>query len=394
MSRPLRRIKARNYRSLANVNVEFRDLSVLIGPNGSGKSNLLSVLRFLRDTAKQSIPAAIQESGGWDAVLRQSSGGQKVALTVEAVVSEHASVNALDRYTLTLEEGEDGISRTEELLYKRVSGRGRRTVLRSRGQEVFEEPGPDTDAPDLFALGLETETSALGFLAQMIDERVGGGPRDVASFLSDVRYLDPDVDRARRPSRRGAQRLADDASNLSWALLALRDEDPDDFLELERDLARCLPGLKGIHFESIGGAGSAMVAKLEEEGLRSRIDLADASFGTVRVLALLTALHDPNPPDVTVIEEVDHGLHPYALDVLVDRLRAASERTQVIVASHSPTLVNRLSPEEIIVCDRDPGTGASLIPATRSEEIADAVAHSEWKAGELWFSGLLGGVPR
>lgn len=394
MSRPLRRIKARNYRSLAGVNVEFRDLSVLIGPNGSGKTNLLSVLRFLRDTAKQSIPNAILESGGWEAVVRQAPGAKTVELTVEARVSTFASTNALDKYTLRLEEGADGISRAEELQYKRVAGRGRRTILRSRGQEVFEDPDSGTAVSDLFNLRLKPEASALGFLAQMIDARVGDGPRDVASFLSEIRYLDPDVDRARRPSRRASSRLSDDAGNLSWALHALREHDSDAFLALERDLARCLPGLRGITFESLGGPSSAVVAQLDEEGLRSRIDLADASFGTVRVLALLAALHDPEPPAVTVIEEVDHGLHPYALDVLVDRLRAASDHTQIIVASHSPTLVNRLEPTEIIICDRDPASGASLIPATSSEEIADAVAHSDWRAGELWFSGLLGGVPR
>lgn len=53
-----------------------------------------------------------------------------------------------------------------------------------------------------------------------------------------------------------------------------------------------------------------VVAELHENGLRRPIELADASFGTVRMLALLTALHDPDPPALTVIEEVDHGLHP------------------------------------------------------------------------------------
>jgi hypothetical protein len=55
--------------------------------------------------------------------------------------------------------------------------------------------------------------------------------------------------------------------------------------------------------------------------------------------------------------------------------------------------VNRLRPEEIIVCDRDPQTGASVIPAASADEIASAVQASDWGPGELWFSGVIRGVP-
>jgi len=136
-----------------------------------------------------------------------------------------------------------------------------------------------------------------------------------------------------------------------------------------------------------------VAVRLIEAGLVQPVELADASFGTVRLLALLTALQDPEPSPFLAIEEIDHGLHPYALEILVDRLRAAAQRTQILATTHSPALVNRLEPNEIIVCDRDPQTGASLIPAVSSVQIAAAVAETGWRPGELWFSGALGGVP-
>lgn len=112
------------------------------------------------------------------------------------------------------------------------------------------------------------------------------------------------------------------------------------------------------------------------------------------MLALLVALHDPAPPPLTAIEEIDHGLHPYALDLLADRLRDASERTQLLVTTHSPTFVNRLRPEEVVICDRDPATGASIIPARSAEELRGAMDASDLRLGERWFSGALGGVPQ
>lgn len=116
----------------------------------------------------------------------------------------------------------------------------------------------------------------------------------------------------------------------------------------------------------------------------------------MRLLALLTALHEPDQPPFTAIEEADHGLHglhPYALDLLVERLRAASEHTQLLATTHAPTFVNRLRPPELVVCNRDPATGASKIPAMHSYEIARREKRSEHGLGELWFAGALGGVP-
>lgn len=393
MPRPLRTIKAKNFRSLADVDVDFRDFNVLIGPNGSGKSNLLKVLSFVRDTARFDIGQAIEQAGGFDRVIRQSPGVAAVTLTIEGVTSTFASGNARDSYTLSLSRVGHAVDRSESLKYKRVEGRGKRRTIKAHGQEVAvegEDSGPNTPSLRLAS----DDVSALGALARVADEQIGDGPREFFSFLSDIRYLDPVVDEARTPTRISRATLDDSASNLSAALFTLYQQDPDGFQAVKTDLARCLPGLHDITFDQIGGATRAVVVQLHERGLGAPVDLADASFGTVRVLALLTALHEPEPPQLTVIEEVDHGLHPYALDVLVDRLREASNRTQIIVASHSPTLVNRLAADEIIISDRDPKTGASIIPARSADEIADLLGEGDWRAGELWFSGMLGGVPR
>jgi predicted ATPase len=102
-------------------------------------------------------------------------------------------------------------------------------------------------------------------------------------------------------------------------------------------------------------------------------------------------LYDPNPSALTCIEEIDHGLHPQALELLVERLREASERTQFIIATHSPALADRLKPEELIVCERLPD-GSSAIPAVSLAGVKRIVRESEGlPLGELWFSGALGG---
>lgn len=389
----LKSIRAKNYRSLADVDVNFGRFSVLVGPNGSGKSNLLSILRFIRDSARTDISTAVTAHGGFDRLRRSTNKTGGVELTIKAQITEFASTRAPDVYTLSLEQDGPELHRKEEFTYKRTQGRGRRLGFSVDGVDAVKVEGKITKRKSSLTL-TDSSSSALGTFARINAEWLGDGPSRFLNFLSSIRYLDPDVQAARQPSRAGYETLLPQAANLSTVLQRISEEDPDAFETLTQDLQECLPGLETIEFTSRGGDALSVVTTLREKGLTQPIELADASFGTVRMLALLAAFHDPTPPPLTVVEEVDHGLHPYALDVLVDRMRQASERTQVIAASHSPTLVNQLAANELILCDRDPATGESEIPVYTSSELTDAQEASERPLGELWYAGILEGVPR
>jgi hypothetical protein len=89
---------------------------------------------------------------------------------------------------------------------------------------------------------------------------------------------------------------------------------------------------------------------------------------------------------LTCIEEIDHGLHPHILDRLVELLRQASNRTQFLIATHSPALVNRLTPDELIVCERGEDA-ASRIPAIDPATVRDMERelHGEIGSGSCGF---------
>ena len=388
---PVTRIRARNFRSLEDVNVRLAPLTVLIGPNGSGKTNLLNVLRFLTTTVRFDLSAALQEWRGFDHIRRQSGRSGRVEIQVEGEVTDFASSAAPDSYTLVLSQhsrgGRADLVRREEFTFKRRGGRGRRITVSGSHVTITE----DDQEPMRRSLA-SAQTTGLATLPKLSDVEGGLGIRRFTEFLSNIRLLEPDVSAAREPARQYGASLAEDASNLADALDTLRRTEPDAWDLLKSDVRRCLPGLRDIELVPVGGSARAVAVQLVEDGLVRPMELADASFGTVRLLALFTALHEPDPPPFLAIEEIDHGLHPYALEILVDRLRAASVRTQILAATHSPTLVNRLEPHEIVVCDRDPDTGASLIPAISSDKIAAAIAETGWRPGELWFAGALGGV--
>ncbi|MDN5385603.1 AAA family ATPase [Streptomyces sp. LB8] len=394
-----------NFRSLRDVTVPLGPLTVLVGPNGAGKSNVLKVFDFLADIIRTDLQPALDARGGFDEVAFW--GGTKpptfMRIHLKATWTTNSTLTAPDEYSLTIRRrslrshrsGERSsyyaLSREESFAFKRKQGRGRRITI--KGEEARILDVRKGESKDSGSFGIRRLSSGLSTLPRLGPSDGGDEVTRVADRLSSFRVFDVDVEAARQPTRlRGTDfaALSSHAENLAGFLIHLssREEIWDD---LVADARTVLPQLENIEFEQAGGATDQLTVVLRERGLRRLTPLADASYGTVRLLGLLALLYDPNPPAFTCIEEIDHGLHPQALELVVQRLRETAERTQFIVATHSPALVNRLRPEEFVVCDRDED-GASIIPALTVDEVKEIVEESgEQPLGELWFSGVLGG---
>ncbi|MER7121192.1 AAA family ATPase [Streptomyces goshikiensis] len=230
--------------------------------------------------------------------------------------------------------------------------------------------------------------------ARPSDSASVGAIGDLSHHLARIRVFDPDVRAARKPwgISESGDYLNSDASNLADFLRKLK-EDEDAWELLLEDVQKVVPQIRDIHLVTPPDAVSHRTAvELEENGLRGRTRLADASWGTVRILCMLALFHDPNPPLLTCIEEIDHGIHPHALSLMAERLREASERSQYLVTTHSPIFVNELEPEEFVPCGRRP-SGASVIPARKLRDIRGVIKASEYEPmGNLWYSGSLGGI--
>lgn len=392
----LRHLHVSNFRNLADVCVDLGPLNVLVGPNGAGKSNLLSVLEFLGDSVRRDLSQAVADAGGMDRLRFRGGREAWVRIEVRAQVTSYASATAPDEYVLefrqrrTRKGAANPFERQERFKFKRTKGQGRRITVSGTTVTVSDEGAQAEESPlDRQSLGLST-------LPRLGPKQGARQVAQIADLFSTFRVFEVDVARARAPSHVSRSDTLDaDAGNLAAFLAYLAEDHPDVFESLQGDVRAIVPGIEAIDFELVGGAVRGIAVVLHESGLRGPTYLSEASFGTIRALALLAMLHDPEPPKLTCAEEIDHGLHPYALDVLVDRLREASRRTQFIVATHSPTLVNRLTANELIVCERDPVTGAAIIPTIAADDVAAMEARLEGRIrlGELWFSGGLGGVP-
>lgn len=399
MSQPrgLRSLKIKNFAILGAVEVSLGRLNVLVGPNGSGKSTLLDVVGFLGDAARSQLADAVESRGGFGR-LRTRGTLDPVTIHVQAVVTAHAREQALDEYTLTFRpirvrtsSGSEtaAVRQSEQFRFKRVGGRGRRITLSGGKLSIRGDTGKARQ------LTLDQEAFGLAVLPHLGKEEGAAEVRKVQELFTTFRVFDVDAEAARRPADvRDASRLRNDASNLAAFLGFLASDHPGPFAALVDDARAVVPGLADVRLRTVGGAGEALAVDVADRGMPGVTPLADASFGTVRALALLAMLYDPNPPLLTCVEEIDHGLHPHVFDRLVDRLREASARTQFLIATHSPALVNRLRTSELIVCERSEETGLARIPAIDPDDVEEVMDGNPYGLGEVWFSGTLGGVPK
>lgn len=389
-------LSVENFRSLRKVTIPLGPLNVLVGPNGSGKTNVLEVFRFLADVIRTDLEPALASRGGFDEVVFW--GGEKppasMRIGIKAAWTTHSHVGAPDEYELRIENWSGRkLARKESFVFKRTQGRGRRITITGE-KAVLSGIEQDKSEIEERSIGLRRLSSGLSTLPRLSDDEGGAEPARVAERLASFRVFEIDVDAAQLPGRfprRRHEPLDDDAANLASFLLALRSGSEQTWDRLCEDAQEVLPQLDGIDFEYPAGAAREVIVVLHERGLRRPTQLTDASYGTIRLLGLLALVYDPDPPAMTCVEEIDHGLHPQALELLVERLRDASNRTQFLIATHSPAMADRLKPEELIVCERG-DDGASAIPAVPPARIEAIIEQREGlPLGELWFSGALGG---
>ncbi|MFI0827040.1 AAA family ATPase [Streptomyces roseolus] len=393
-------LTARNFRTLTDVKLPLGPLTVMVGPNAAGKSNVLHALNFLSDVSREGIEAALDAQGGFDVLAFR--GGPKpvsrISVGIEGVWSDFASEDEPDRYELRIDRPRlPERSRQSHTMYRRERftqhpEAGAPTSIEYAGDRVTltnpsgAESSPLSLGVGRMASGLHQPWEVSGFLS------FAAAAGALTRHIRQIRVFDPDVRAARKSwgITESGRRLENDASNLADFLKTLKDHGEAWDMLLE-DVRTVVPQISDIHLVDVPGEAGRIAVELEEEGLRGRTRLAEASWGTVRILCLLAIFHDPEPPLLTCIEEIDHGIHPHALSLLVGRLREASTRGQFLVTTHSLVVLNDLEPEELVVCERR-GSGASVIPARRPRDIQRIIEKAEWEPiGELWYSGALGG---
>ena len=379
--------------------MEFGPLNVVIGANGSGKSNLLDVISLLQ-AAPTEITRPIREGGGIHEWLWKGAEKTPTAV-IEAVVDHQVSPewgSVPYRYTIEFTTVEDRFNHLPRFTIEKEK------IESTRCLPGFSEPH--------FYYKLAENNIAFvnlrvtnGFQESQVDPRSIQPEKSVLATLRDLTAY-PEITgmgelfksirihrnwsfgrnmelRKFQPADLMNRWLDEDGANLGLMLNRFKSEAATRGKMLE--FFRALYADADDFDVSVQGG---MVLTYVLEGGKS-ISAFRLSDGTMRYLCLLAVLCDPNPPSLICIDEPDLGLHPDLIRTVAKALRYAAERTQVIVTTHSTTLVDAFTdiPEVIQVCER----GESGTEITRLDPDQLAPWLKDYRLGALWTSGEIGG---
>lgn len=234
-------------------------------------------------------------------------------------------------------------------------------------------------------------------LAQMRFENQFPIPTWIRGYLSNFHYY-PGFDlsrlspvRSKAAEIRAYTPLDENGENLGTVLheFFTRHDFREAASELREVFSTAYPQVEHISAETAYGGEPRVLVRVLETGLRRPMEVSELSDGMLRFLLLCTALLNPIPPGFIAVDEPELGLHPKLLSILAGVIRSASERTQVLVTTHSPQLLNSFSLDEIAVQTRDAARAAWYRPGTRDSLRKMLESHLGGTIGELHASGEL-----
>lgn len=368
----IRRLRVRNYRGIREMSLDFDDLGVFIGGNASGKSTILDALRFLQVGVERGFASAVGTRGG---MTRLAWGGDRFG-RIELFVSLIEETGGYE-WTVGLEPRGRGFTVEERVrldggaspVLESGGGRGRWWSLDGRSVEI------------------EQSATACSLAAASVDASFPG--RGIADFVRHWRFFDLDPRLMRRDSslsdpggldRRGG--------NLAKALHELRHSEPRAF---ERVVSATRSVLGTPHTIEPREEGGRFYFVQDEPGIRFPVHHSESSSGTLRLLALMAALHASPKTSLVAIEEPENSLHPSALESLTEQVLEKAGRIQFLLTTHSPLVLDYLDrPEAVVVVRRDGAGGVTAERETTPDGVERALRESGFGLGEYYETNGFG----
>lgn len=374
MDKPrLSQVQIRNYKNISEAVINLQSLTALVGPNGAGKSNFVDALSFVADSLNHSIHLAFANRGGI-AVVRRKSGGHPTHMGLRLRLNLADGGWADYAFDIAARPREAFNVARERCIVQPFMG----------ARHEFEvENGAFTREVSGIRPRLEPDRLALTVISAAPEFR------PIFDFLTGIRRYNLRPERLRDlqdPDPGEGMVLLPDGSNAASVLRQIKEEGVANghiYERICRLLSQVVPGTTSVQPKSLGQK-ETLEFRQEVIGQKHpwRFDALNMSDGTLRALGILLAVYQPQPASLIAIEEPESTIHPAAAEILMDILMDGAERSQVLLTTHSPDVLDnkQLSDSQIVLVESVQGV-AQITPLTESTR--DLVRQRLYTLGEL-----------
>lgn len=353
------RVRVKNFRGLADVDVTLGPLTVLVGRNAAGKSTFLDVLRFIRDAVRFGLEAATTNRGGITSILRWHPTDKpdiKITLTIE-------EEGFWGEYLIGVSSDQDG----DYFINSEICrvGKNEETALTE-----YEYGSSRLNVDGTVVLNTQLEISERP--KSLVMTAVGASSpnlKQIYRVLSSLNCYSIFPDALRAPQKKQTEHpLMESGQNLASVLQKITESEW--YPRLRSTLRTAIREICEVRVQP---AGSFLLTELEHNignGHNPWFDLGQESDGTIHLLATLVALYQQPPGSLLAIEEPELTLYPGIMAVLSETIKEATLWTQVLITTQSPDLISNFAAEELRVVEREKGeTFIGLIAEHQREAI-------------------------
>ncbi len=416
---PLTNIKVSNFKSFEELEVNLNRFNILIGANAAGKSNFIQIFDFIRQIAKSNLNNAISMQGGTEYLQNINIGSSK-DLSIKFTIDEkmHQAVRSKNKerlgyievfettyeFSLKFKKGGLGYQVAQDKLNQKFYYFNRNNKEHDNLNKVPGEiniiRGSQKPFIELLPKNLAFTIEDILPFSFIIEQKLPKnslllesplfwlGMFELNSFISSFSIYNFDPKLAKHAAMiTGTAELEEDGSNLS---LILKDiiENKSQKTKLLNLLKDLLPFINAVGVEKFFDSKS-LIFKIQEEYYNKKyIPASFISDGTINITALIVALFFEKRP-LTIIEEPERSIHPHLMAKLVDMMKDASNKQQIIVTTHNPELVRYADLEDLLLISRSEEGFSKISRPIESEELR-IFLQNEIGIDELYIQNLLG----
>ena len=379
-----------------------RGVNLLLGINGSGKTSFINALRLLSEgVIGNGIESLIQTQWGGYSQILNCSGRERADSIQLTYIFDDSEVNKFNRfktfyssvyYRITIRPlGTTDYYLDEKLWVEHTCEDDKEFVYLNfhNGQGRLRQKSR-TETP-VFQDYSNGDFSGRELILRQINEPNQYLPihtikRAVESLTVYNSFDTGDTSKIRRVAEYSTGiRLWKNGENLTQLLNDLRNNHSLDFEKIEEELHKVNPSYKNIEINNVTGLA---YLSLREKNLDKTIGALHISDGTLRFLLLEAVFLNPNRGHLIAIDEPERGLHPGMIRSVAEMIKNAAKETQLIIATHSPHLLNQFELEDILVFEKN-DFNVSVVRKLSEEDFADY--EGDLLPGQLWLNGEIGG---